>query len=445
LQALRDSDRLIVESVLPHSPGQAGRTVPGFWENLGGEAEAIVPELVRLLEEEPPLRGSAIRALGVLGPIAGDAAPALIDVVRDEKARERAYAATVLPKIGADRDLVVPLLIDLLNDPSGSVVWASADMLREHYPEAARSIVPLLAERLKDDAPEVRSRAAHSLHVLGPLAEEAIPEMVDALSDRAVTGSIALALGRHGSRARRAVPAMVELLRERNAQSETSIVRALGEIGPDARAAVPVLRDLLERNCRRLEKLDGTAPHQGRPSHNDFWACEQIVIALGRIGIADDEEARQWLVRATRLSWPDIRSAALWALVVTDHDADELLPLLVEALQEPYSRMRLTAAWGLGRLAIRNEVTVPLLTQALADEDPLVRTVAARSLGAFGPEAAEAVPVLLALLEDEANARPNRPFPNFSHLIIPPPAKRELYQTSVRDAVHEALERINTF
>src|SRR5262249_23489113 len=111
---------------------------------------AAVPALVEALKEEGGSKEAAT-VLGLIGPRAADAVPALMEVLKDRHAAadRRAAAAFALGTIG---------------------------------PPAA-DIVPALIPALKDEKPEVRQRAAEARAWIGPPAREAVPALVAAIKD----------------------------------------------------------------------------------------------------------------------------------------------------------------------------------------------------------------------------------------------------------------------
>jgi len=95
---------------------------------------------------DPQTASLAIRALGALGPTARDAAPALIDYVKNGDTRSRPDAATALAKVGGPGlTEVVPTLTQALNDRDADVRHAAVRALGALGP-AARSALPALKD-----------------------------------------------------------------------------------------------------------------------------------------------------------------------------------------------------------------------------------------------------------------------------------------------------------
>ena len=101
-----------------------------------------------------------------------------------------------------------------------------------------------------DVNPRVRSLSAVALRSMGPKAVDAVPALVQALSDRAayVRAPAADAIGSIGPAARAAVRPLVERLLTTGEQVYVlrSVAAALGNIGPDAASALPALQQALK-------------------------------------------------------------------------------------------------------------------------------------------------------------------------------------------------------
>jgi TLP18.3/Psb32/MOLO-1 phosphatase superfamily protein/HEAT repeat protein len=137
----------------------------------------------------------------------------------------------------------------------------------------------VLFQSLRDPEPHIRRVA---MFVIDRVAgEEAVPHLVEGLSDPLywMRGNAALALGRMGSRARMAVPALIQAFEAGWPQESPNTVKvarvdiatALGAIGPEARAAIPVL----SRAARG--KDDGLGPR-----HNVRLAAERALAQIQR-------------------------------------------------------------------------------------------------------------------------------------------------------------------
>ncbi|MEM7230725.1 MAG: HEAT repeat domain-containing protein [Planctomycetota bacterium] len=85
--------------------------------------------------------------------------------------------------------------------------------------------VPALVSALQDDSKQVRSAAAHALGEIGPkAADHAVTPLVGQLKDRVMTPVILQSFGKMGPSARKAAPAILEILA--NSEQRSSVRRA---------------------------------------------------------------------------------------------------------------------------------------------------------------------------------------------------------------------------
>jgi HEAT repeat protein len=122
---------------------------------IGGPS--VVPPLVQALKD-PQTSSLAIRGLAALGPTARDAAPALIDYIKDGDKPSRPDAVTALAKAGLGVTEAVPALTRALNDRDADVRHAAVRALGMMGP-AARSALPALREL------QSQGRGTHSAEV----------------------------------------------------------------------------------------------------------------------------------------------------------------------------------------------------------------------------------------------------------------------------------------
>jgi HEAT repeat protein len=249
-----------------------------------------VPTLVELLAEweAEANRLTALRILGQFGPSAGDAAPALADILANDDTAFRQAAAETLARIGSAAAPVVPALIRALSDWSPPVRQHAALTLGAVGAPAAHA-VPTLLGLLSDYDDGAREAAVTALAGIGepavPLVAQVLQEHdlrhagdragfrdeVDRLWQRleaegsrgtpdqawrrltwaareglrertdVVHQGAAAVLGRVGPAAAPAAPALVQALGGESQPVRLAAVRALGAIGPAARCAVPAL------------------------------------------------------------------------------------------------------------------------------------------------------------------------------------------------------------
>jgi HEAT repeat protein len=126
---------------------------------IGNPPEAPVAELVRALHDpSPPVRFSAVQALGERGAAGGPAVGSLLQLsLHDPDPAVRLEAAIALYRIDGRAENILPLLLRVLREPDEARRWLAADCLRTMGPEA-REAVPALLEGLEGNFKSVLVR-----------------------------------------------------------------------------------------------------------------------------------------------------------------------------------------------------------------------------------------------------------------------------------------------
>ena len=235
-------------------------------------------------------------------------------------------------------------------------MYGKTDLYETDRPDTTMDIASAVAA-LKADDPNVRMKAASELGFIGGIdAAEAIPALVDALSDS------------------------YEPVR-RNA------IYALGAIG---KPAVEPLIDALdsEKEAFEMEPI----LHICDPAHG--------LAAIGASGVPA-------LIAALKDERENVRASTVYALGEMGPVAAEAVDGLIALLTDESEEVRRHATSALGMIKVPVSKTVPALVRVLADrEDTDLAFFAAQALTRIGPDATEAVPALReALLSDSAYVR----------------------------------------
>lgn len=358
-----------------------------------GIGESAVPALVEVLEgPNPKMRPCAVEALGLMGPRAKAAVPALIRALRSEKADRvpddvlRRFAILALGKIGPDAKDAVPALDalfaarkkgDLYGDTSLIVRaldgigvstvpkllemilneeedWAARELAR--LDDKAKSAIPTLRKALTDPRLAVRIDSAVALVCIDPTAIDALPILIDAIDnhrDEWESHDVTWALARLGPIAARALPTLIALVMKGIAIDDE--VKAMYLIDPEGKECVPAL----------------IAALKNKKAYISYTASE----CLGLLG------------PKAKAAIPDLVET-----ITRDFDED-----IVN--EDPH----MAAADALRRIGPAAESAIPKLIDAVKDEES---DAAARLLGSFGPAAKAAVPALIEAIqigEDENN------------------------------------------
>jgi HEAT repeat protein len=444
-----------IKDLTASDPSLRSRAIEAL-QQLGPEGQSAVMVLVTALREarsrgERSVATYIVRGLGAIGqgaryavpllvsslPRIGYTAPQGIPRMGGEAVEEECAAAEAILRIGAeafeeelavrsmlrraepeedpykDRLTYIILLLrpQLMKDCAGKIISALANLLTDAeettgrlraaaaqclgtYGPQATEAVPALIAALKDQAVSVRYNAALALAAVQPARKTEISLALLSLLPRDdLTPSICTALSRVGGdavphllpllcqstgeaklpylqvlhalgvEAKGAVSALIDTLTDQDARVRLQTVSVLGEIGVEAKAAVPALIDALK---------DDNAALRGA-----------AIVALGKIGgqaaVQAFHEAFKSLDNSERCHVVSVLGKAGVAAVAA----------LIIALMEGGYRVRRDAVRAFGAIGADAKAAVPALTVALKDEFPYVRRAAAEALARIGPAAQE--------------------------------------------------------
>ncbi len=205
---------------------------------LGKMGKPAVPELVKLLDNKDDLaRGMAAQTLGIIGPAAKEAVPALIAALKNPKDD----LAKIKPPANARG----------LNRQGGRSVYPFFARALGRIGPDAKAAVPALREKLKHEDFKIRLSAVEALGKIGPEAKEASLEIAEALTDgkQEVILAALFALKGIGPAGKGAVPALIQRVeKEKVPQFRLLSMDILGGMGPEAKEAVPALLNVSKEN-----------------------------------------------------------------------------------------------------------------------------------------------------------------------------------------------------
>jgi HEAT repeat protein len=403
-------------------------------EALGtiGDARAVEPLIRALHDEYWNVNRAAEKTLGTIGEPAIE--PLIQALLRDNDRKVRASAAGALGRIKNKRAFAP--LAQALNDEDVEVRASAADALgklgwqpgddteRVRYLLAKRdwkglaklgepAVEPLI-HALRDNASEVRKRAAEALGTIGD--KRAVEPLVQALKDeyRDVNRSAAEALGT--IRDANAVELIIQALGDESEDVRWGAARALGAIG-DKRAVEPLVQALKDGDSDVRYEAAAALGTMGEPAvesliqalnDRDSFVRKKAAKALGTIG---DARAVEPLIQALQDRDSVVRK-----------EATTSLNKLSWKPRDDTERVLYLIAWrDWNELARTGELAVTRLIPALEDEDSKVRGGAAEALGKIGDVRA-AGPLVRALKDEKA--RPSR-------------------RPTVQKAMNDALEKID--
>ena len=193
-------------------------------KELGAAAVPEIQAALRDPDSDASIKKAAMKASGLLGPIAATVIPAVAEQLAEPGLT--ADAAVALSYLGRE---AFPPLRDALGSDDPAVrreALRSLGKLRERAPLESRVVIPLLLKGLADPDQSVRVVAATYLGIIGQDAGGTIDALIAALKDPdgEVRVAAATALGSFPQQAQRVIPA----LRRATADSNPDVVREAG-------------------------------------------------------------------------------------------------------------------------------------------------------------------------------------------------------------------------
>jgi HEAT repeat protein len=270
----------------------------------------------------------------------------------------------------------------------------------------------LLITAVGDDDVTTRLSAVEALERLGPKAKAAVPALRDLLRQPPVTPALTVGFpfpGRPYPFGPFAMPGQPRLIGPE--QATPLVLATLGRIGPDAAEAIPDLVELMHHDKSQykiilpvLANLGPAALKTLLESANNPDADVRVVAveALGSV-VPAQEKAVEALLPSLKDKNEAVREQALFSLVRMGPAARSAVPALIEILEQRGNDAgQGLAAQALGSIGPEAAKAVPALRAALKNPDPYVRQWAAAGLGGIGAPAAEAAADLEPLLQDES-------------------------------------------
>jgi HEAT repeat protein len=354
------------------SDKEDGRLARAVLERLGVSA---VPDLERALKEgDPTLRRAAAEVLGLMGPRAAVAVPALVKLLEDRDPAVAISTAQALLRIDPPRaTTAVPMLVRLFKHTDDKIAALAASVLADYGPDA-RAAVPELMSALKAKDVKVVRRAAFVLGRLGEAAKPALPELRAALKDPALRAAAALAI--------------VRIAPEKTTEVGPALADDLAGEGPARDAALAVLQVMPRAPAEVVPVL--------RPLLADPLTVRPALRVVRRLEVKSRETIIPDLVGLLSTTDSEVRQEAGWLLRLIGKPA---LPALKRVLSSPGPTVRAAAAWTLDWSSFFGPADDPaFLLPLVKDPDERVRQSAAATCGGLGLRSPESVQTMLDLL-----------------------------------------------
>lgn len=218
------------------TPAMAGNVMgtsssPAYFIGAGVVDEKDLPTLIEHLKSpDATTRAEAAEDLRTLGRKAKPALPTLAGLLKDSTPRVRYAAASAVLRIApADKAAVDVLLEGLSSKDAAARRYAVASA--GYTKSAGAPFAAKLTELLKDSDELVRLTALESVSMLGPVADKAVPVLVELLDNKDLSIDVADALGRIGPAAAPALKKLTAMLSSDQANVRWAAVRGMSQIG----------------------------------------------------------------------------------------------------------------------------------------------------------------------------------------------------------------------
>jgi HEAT repeat protein len=349
---------------------------------LGPEAKAAMPGLIAWARKAPE-REDIPRALVTIDPDNPACVPLLIAALKKEDRDLVREATDCLGLLGPRARDAIPALVELIRSLAGK--WTTDENLNgwSTIETAIRAV-----GRIDPQSPLVISALIEVIEKATALENPPEPKTdFPIIYDRDPTAAAAKVLGAIGPAAKAAVPALIARLRKPADRdfSQDAIVWTLGKIGPEAKDALPSLRELADQKVRisaaallalhRIEPdnkewLDRLEQWLARPqrSISNFHYVEslrykaRILGALGRSSLETDGVVRE------TLQWLDSM------LIASTDLTGEFLPEYFESCIE-----------ALGTYGAAGREAIPRLNEYRVHRNPWIRLWATEALRQITP------------------------------------------------------------
>jgi HEAT repeat protein len=343
--------------------------------SIGSASRGAVPLLKDALKDsDPSFRWSAAVALARIDSRAAKAAMSLfIEKLRSTDPRARWDAMLYVGNMGLDAKEAAPAVLEMVKNGDAVAATKLATIAGPEGPEA----LPLLLQVLADDWD-----TSDNIAQIGPAA---VPELLKVIEKKdAKNRPLAIkALGLIASKSREVIPHLIGFLGHSEADLRNAAAGALGAIDPKPKESVPALTKALKDEDPGVRLASA-------------WALIAVEGSLSDPVKDAMEELLKHKEATTR------RDAAM-VFVESGAGGKSALPGLQErSKKDDDAGVRSASALAVARItgAQANQRAVAVMLKALKDKDPRVRQDGARCLGQLGADAKSAVPALSIALED---------------------------------------------
>jgi len=266
----------------------------------------------------------------------------------------------------------VPLLVTFLRHPDPQMKTLAVQTLGNLGADA-RAAVPFLLMELEE-------YGSHGIQALASIGDaDAVPKLIELLDHRDLRGNALSALQSLGSPARAALPILLELVRDGDAEISPAALQTLLELEENHGATFA----MLAKRFVEAPTANDASLWQNLISRFDADVRSLLPDFVRRLN--DSQEDKE------RIQWMNVLGAM-------GAGASDAVPTLVKIAEGPNTDLRYAAHGALGSIASREDLVVPLLIRSIQREKNDYGAV--DSLVPFGKRADAALPHLRPLLEN---------------------------------------------
>ncbi len=375
---------------------------------MGEDAEAAVPALVKHLRNPYPSSAGTYIALGRIGRRPDIAVPALTEGVRHgDDSTSLALGLFGPGAVEAEQVLVKTVA----TKPWHPARWALWRIAPERHPDP----MPEYLAMLQAD-PNSRIRTAKSLRWIKPELKW-LPKMIPSLADQDedVREPMIAAIAQFGPQA---ISEIAKHFGHENPHIRLGAIRAVGMMGDQAEAAVPALSAQLDNDSASIRSAAAGALEEIICDRGHDRAVDAL-IRVAREDKSEDVRTNAFITLSPRradletvlpallggISDPSeaIQYRACESLAAYEDLAAPAIPALIRRLKHP--KQPIDARYGpISVLAAVGQPAEQPLLELLTDEKPHVRYSAAYALAEIQSEPSdEAIRILAQQLDDETN------------------------------------------
>jgi HEAT repeat protein len=373
--------------------------------------DVLLPVLKEdLKDEDEQVRLAAVNLLIARRALLLPLVPQLASLLTGKHDGVAHHAAFLLGKVGPD---AAPKLLEALRDENSRI-----DPIAEALAQIGRSIVPTLIRAVEASEPRVRRGAALALGQIRPLAPEVVPKLTAGLNDpdTEVKGAFLTAIRNLGPRARESVSAVRAMLHDQSAENRIHAVEILAQSAPRDARLVGDLSGLLNDADARVQRQAMDTLRSLGPLGRDALPlvikkldsphAEVRLAAAEMIGSHGQASAEAVPALSSLLTdpAPELRTTAAQTLGKLGRVAQPAFPKLTPLLEAQQVEVREAAASALGSLDLEVDIIRPHLAKAMQDRESKVRRAAMRAVQRLGPQGAVFVPDLIVLARNKETA-----------------------------------------